>query len=379
MALSRSALQDAAQRFGTPLYVYDADELDAALARVQAAFFGAKLFYAVKANPNLSLLRRFQAAGLGFECVSLGELARAQAVGASGGAVLLNGPAKSEAEYSLAAELGAVIVVDRADELPFLPPASRVLVRLNPGVQVSTHDHLATGSNRSKFGLPAEQVLTVTEELREAGHHVLGLHLHIGSSLSSPEEFRAAFAKVVALRPYLGELEVLDIGGGWSAGADLAQIAYEAQEAASAFGAELWAEPGRYLVGSAGFLLTRVVGVKRTGRNFCLVDAGMTDFLRPMLYGAQHPLYPLWDSLATEVWDVAGPACESGDLLARGVSLPTPQRGSLLVIGEAGAYGASMSSTYLSRARPAEALWQGGEWHLIRRREELSELWATEV
>ena len=379
MSLSRHALQDAAQRFGTPLYLYDAEELDAALWRVQRAFGETRLFYAMKANPNLNLLRRYAAAGVGFECVSLGELLRAEAAGAGGERLILNGPAKSDAEYAAAARLGATIVVDRAAEVMLLPPGSRVLVRVNPALSVSTHDHLATGSARSKFGLTPEQVPGTLAELRDAGHEVLGLHVHIGSAIERAEDFTAAFARVTALRPEVGELAVLDVGGGWSLDADLSGIAYEAHEAARVFGAELWVEPGRYLVAGAGWLLTRVVGTKRTGRNFCLVDAGMTEFLRPMLYGAAHPLYPLWDALATEVWDVAGPACESGDLLARGVALPTPQRGHLLLIGEAGAYGASMSSTYLSRPRPAEVLWDGGDWHLIRRRETPQEGWAAEV
>ena len=379
MPLSRHALSDAAQRFGTPLYLYDAEELDAALRRVRRAFGETRLFYAMKANPNLNLLRRYAAAGVGFECVSLGELLRAEAAGASGERLILNGPAKNDAEYAAAARLGATIVVDREEEVMLLPPGSRVLVRVNPAMSVSTHEHLATGTARSKFGLTPEQVPGTLAELRDAGHEVLGLHVHIGSAIEQAEDFTAAFARVTELRAHIGELSVLNVGGGWSLNADLEGIAYEAHEAARVFGAELWVEPGRYLVASAGWLLTRVVGTKRTGRNFCLVDAGMTEFLRPMLYGASHPLYPLWDALATEVWDVAGPACESGDLIARGVPLPTPQRGHLLVIGEAGAYGASMSSTYLSRPRPAEVLWTGHDWHLLRRRETPQELWAAEV
>lgn len=379
MPISRHALNDAAQRFGTPLYVYDEAELGAALRRVQRAFGTARLFYAMKANPNLHLLRRYAEAGLGFECVSLGELQRAEAVGAAGEHLILNGPAKSDAEYAAAAHLGATIVVDREEEVVLLPPGSRVLLRVNPAMNVSTHDHLATGTARSKFGLTPEQVPAVLHELTDAGHEVLGLHVHIGSAIEKAEDFTAAFDRIVGLRAVTGDLSVLNVGGGWSLNADLDGIAFEAHEAARVFGAELWAEPGRYLVASAGWLLTRVVGTKRTGRNFCLVDAGMTEFLRPMLYGAAHPLYPMWDALAHEVWDIAGPACESGDLLARGVTLPTPQRGHLLVIGEAGAYGASMSSTYLSRTRPAEALWNGTDWQLIRRRETPQELWATEL
>lgn len=377
--IPRAPLLAAADRFGTPLYVYDAAELDAALARVRAAFGEARVFYAMKANPNLTLLRRMRAAGVGFECVSAGEIARAEQVGAGGEAVLVNGPAKSPEEYAAGARLGATFIVDRAEEVGLLPPGSRALVRVNPALNVSTHDHLATGAAGSKFGVTPEQVPGVLAALREAGHDARGLHVHIGSAIRNAADFSAAFARLAELHGQTGDLEVLDVGGGWGLDADLPGIAREARGAASVFGAALWVEPGRYLVARAGTLLTRVVGTKHTGRNFLLTDAGMTELLRPMLYGAQHPVTPLWDGETREVWDVAGPACESGDLLAREVSLPEPAPGDLLAVGEAGAYGASMSSTYLTRPRPAEALWDGSGWTLIRRREMPQDVWAAEL
>ncbi|RJF73084.1 diaminopimelate decarboxylase [Deinococcus cavernae] len=377
--LSTDLLRDAAERFGTPLYVYDADELDAGLERVRAAFGGARVFFAVKANPNLSLLKHMAGAGLGFDCVSYGELCRAEFLGLAGERIISNGPAKSQAEYDLGARLGVTFIVDRVEEVGLLPPRSRALVRVNPALQISTHDHLATGSAASKFGVTPEQVPLVLKALREAGHRALGLHVHIGSAIRDAQDFTAAYARLAELRSQTGPLEVFDAGGGWGIGADLHGIAREARHAAGVFDAELWVEPGRYLVAPAGVLLTTVVGVKRTGRNFCLVDAGMTELIRPMMYGAAHPLTPLWGGTQVETWDVAGPACESGDLLARDVPLPEPSRGDLLVIGEAGAYGAAMSTTYLTRARPAEVLRRSGEWQLIRRREEPQELWQTEL
>lgn len=379
MTLSRTALLNAAERFGTPLYVYDAAELGAALERVRAAFTGARVFYAMKANPNLTLLGRMRAAGAGFECVSAGEIARAEYVGASGDDVLVNGPAKSPEEYAAGARLGATFIVDREDEVDLLPPGSRALVRVNPALNISTHTHLATGTAHSKFGVTLEQTPGVLTALRNAGHEARGLHVHIGSAIREARDFSAAFARLADLQAQTGRLEVLDVGGGWSLDADLPGIAREAHRAASVFGAELWTEPGRFLVARAGTLLTRVVGTKRTGRAFVLTDAGMTELLRPMLYGAQHPVAALWDGETQDFWDVAGPACESGDLLARDVLLPPPVPGGLLAIGDAGAYGASMSSPYLTRPRPAEALWDGGDWRLIRRRETPQDVWAAEV
>ncbi|MPY65835.1 diaminopimelate decarboxylase [Deinococcus sp. SDU3-2] len=376
--IPHAALQTAADRFGTPLYVYDASELDAALGRVRSAFGGAQVYYAMKANPNLTLLRRMHAAGVGFECVSGGEIARAEEVGASGDRVLVNGPAKLPGEYAAGARLGATFVVDREEEVGLLPPGSRALVRVNPALAVSTHDHLATGAAGSKFGVTPAQAPGVLRALRDAGHTALGLHVHIGSAIRDAADFSAAFARLAELHPAVSDLDVLDVGGGWGVGADLPGIAREARAAASVFGAELWVEPGRYLVAQAGTLLTRVVGQKRTGRPFLLTDAGMTELLRPMLYGAEHPVTALWEGEPAGTWDVAGPACESGDLLARDVLLPAPVPGGLLAIGEAGAYGASMSSTYLTRPRPAEALWEGGEWRPIRRRETPQDVWAME-
>lgn len=371
-------LIDAAARYGTPLYVYDAAELDAALARVQAAFAGARVNYAMKANPNLTLLRRMAAAGLGFECVSPGEIARAEHLGIPGERLLINGPSKSEAEYAAGKRLGATFIIDRQEEVERLPTHSRALVRVNPAIHISTHDHLATGAAGSKFGVTLEQAPGVLNALRDAGHEALGLHVHIGSAIRDAGDFTAAFGRLTELRAQTGPLAVLDTGGGWGIGADLHGIAREARAAAQVFGAELWVEPGRYLVASAGTLLTRVVGTKRTGRNFCLTDAGMTELIRPMLYGAQHPVTPLWNGPHVEPWDLAGPVCESGDLLARDIPMSDPQRGQLIAIGEAGAYGATMSSNYLTRSRPPEALWDGQEWTLIRRREEARDIWAVE-
>lgn len=379
MTIPVPELIDAAGRYGTPLYVYDAAELDAALQRVRAAFGDARVYYAMKANPNLTLLRRLHAAGVGFECVSAGELARAALIGAQGEAVLVNGPAKSAEEYGAGGRLNATFIVDREEEVARLPTRSRALVRVNPALHVSTHDHLATGAAGSKFGVTPAQAPRVLDALREAGHEALGLHVHIGSAIRDAGDFTAAFARLSDLRAQTGPLPVLDAGGGWGLGADLHGIAREAHAAAASFGAQLWVEPGRYLVALAGTLLTRVVGTKRTGRNFCLVDAGMTELLRPMLYGAAHPVTPLWDGPHEETWDLAGPACESGDVLARNVPLHEPQPGALLAVQEAGAYGAAMSSTYLTRARPAEVLYEQGAWTPVRRRETPQDIWAAEL
>lgn len=377
--LSRDQLLDAADRFGTPLYVYDAAEIDAALARVRAAFGEARVFYAMKANPNFAVLRRLRAQGVGFEAVSPGEFARTRFLGCAGSEVVVNGPAKTEAEYRGGQELGATFVLDRAEEVARVAPGTPVLLRVNPALDVSTHDHLATGAAHSKFGIRLDEVAGVARAAREGGLRLRGLHVHIGSAIRDAADFGAAFEKLAALRGEVGEIEVLDIGGGWGVDADLSGIAARAREAQAALGAnELWVEPGRYLVARSGVLLTRVVGFKHTARPFLIVDAGMTELLRPMLYGARHPLRPLWEGTEESEYDLAGPACESGDLLARAATLPVPRAGDVLAVEEAGAYGAAMSGNYLTRARPAEVMWDGA-WHVVRRPETPEDAWRAEV
>ena len=376
--LSRDQLLQAAETYGTPLYVYDARVLDARIQRAVQAFQGARVFFAMKANSNLHIVSRMKDQGLGFEVVSYGELCKALHAGVSGDRILVNGPAKTPEEYSLGQDVGATFILDRLDECHFLNPGAKVIIRVNPELHVSTHSHLATGEAHSKFGIPLGQAREALEQARAAGLNVRGLHLHIGSAIQNPEDFREAFEKVAHLADEVGHLEVLDVGGGWGLNADLEGIAKIAFEAAGSFGAELWVEPGRFLVSESGVLLTRVVGTKETAKKFILLDAGMTEILRPMLYGAQHPLKPLWDNNQTDRFDLAGPACESGDLLARDVELPLPSRGDVLVLEQAGAYGAVMSSTYLTRPRPAEVMWDG-DFKVIRRRENLERLWELEV
>ena len=198
--LTDAQLLEAAQRYGTPIYVYDASELDAAVQRVRASFGAARIFYAMKANPNLTILSRLRAAGTGFECVSAGEVARAVKIGATGDEILVNGPAKSEEEYALGAALGATFIVDRAQEVAALPPRSKALVRVNPALSVSTHDHLATGAADSKFGVRLEEVPAVLSALKSAGHRARGLHVHIGSAIREAGDFSAAFSRLTELR-----------------------------------------------------------------------------------------------------------------------------------------------------------------------------------
>jgi diaminopimelate decarboxylase len=385
----RSKLLEAAQTVGTPLYAYDWREIETRARAVLNAFSSdeslkCRVFYAMKANPNLNLLRRMrERLGLGFEACSGGELERAVRAGAPGTEIVLHGPGKLDRDHARALEIGATIMLDAPGEVERVArsaPGAHVMVRVNPGLTVHTHDHLATGNASSKFGVRVQDVPNMVHHAERAGLEVLGLHMHIGSAIEEPSDYAEALERVSNLASELGARPVFDMGGGFGLDFDLEPLAQLGREAAARFQArELWLEPGRWLVARAGVLLTTVLEVKETGRRFAAVDAGMSELIRPMLYDAKHAVISLAPERNVQTLDLAGPACESGDVLARDVSIPAPERGDVLTVLEAGAYGSSMSSTYLTRSRPAEVLLEDGVWKLIRRRETMDELLLTET
>jgi diaminopimelate decarboxylase len=379
----RSRLLEAANHFGTPLYAYDWFVIQSQLERIRAAFGDARVFYAMKANPNLGILKRLNALDVGFEAVSGGEFERALLAGARADQIVLNGPGKLDLDYIRAGEVGATIILDAMNEFARVArfaPGSHVLIRVNPGLNVSTHDHLATGNASSKFGVRLEDVPNAVKRAEEAGLKVIGLHMHIGSSIEDPHDYADALERMAALAKTIGAREVFDMGGGFGLDFDLVPLAKLAREAAATFGAkELWLEPGRWLVAQAGVLLTQVLGRKQTERNFAVVDAGMSELIRPMLYGAVHGVESLDGTGNLETLDIAGPACESGDILARDVSLPEPKIGDLLAVLNAGAYAGSMASNYLTRSKPAEVMLENNAFVQLRRRDTLQEMLKAEL
>jgi diaminopimelate decarboxylase len=384
----QARLSEAAETFGTPLYAYDWHEIQARADSIWQAFgnlegLQTRAFYAMKANPNLNLLRRLRRLNFGFEACSGGELERAILAGTPGSSVIMHGPGKLEQDFVRALEVGAMVALDSVNEssrIAKVAPKSRVLIRVNPGLRISTHDHLATGNAESKFGVRIKDVSEAVSRAEKLGLEVAGLHMHIGSHIENPEDYTEALERVSGLVAQVGPREIFDMGGGFGLHFNLAPLAELGRQAAARFQAkELWFEPGRFLVASSGVLLVRVLEVKRTARKFAAIDAGMSELIRPMLYGAVHPVTSLAESRELETVDLAGPACESGDVLARDVRLPKPQAGDLLAIGTAGAYGASMASNYLTRSRPAEVLFENNAWHLLRRRETVQEMLRAEL
>lgn len=394
-------LADLAARFGTPLYVYSRRRLKANTERVTRAFapLRAHLRYSVKANSNGAILRLLREWGAGFDVVSAGELYRSLQAGASPGAVVFAGVGKSDAELRYAVETGVGwINVEAREEVDVLEAIAasmvarpHVAVRLNPAVEADTHRHIATGGKRSKFGIDFDEAGRLLADAARYPHlDLAGVHVHVGSQLASPDATVAAVRKALELVDRY-RLRMLDIGGGFpvndQAGAD-AGLVPAPSDFAEALAPllrdrdlELMIEPGRSIIADAGLLLARVLYVKRrAGRQVVVVDAGMTDLIRPALYDAYHPIIPLRAHSATGVLsDVVGPVCESADAFAHDRPLPPMQRGDLLVITHAGAYGMSMASNYNSRLRPAEVLVDGASASLIRRRETMEDLLGAEV
>ncbi|MFN4073300.1 MAG: diaminopimelate decarboxylase [Thermus sp.] len=380
----QTALREALDRYPTPFYAYDWGRIQARWARLREAFPFARLFYALKANPRLGLLRRLRALGLGAEAVSLGEVLRAYRVGFSPDQVVWNGPVKTPEALSALRGRAPLVVLDSEGDVGRVAqhlPEARVLLRVNPDLPVSTHGHLATGRGESQFGVLPEAVPGLVRSIRERGLTFLGLHLHLGSALGRVEDFLEGYRVLEALHPQVGPVEVLDLGGGFALDLPLELLEGPMGNLARLYGAQVWLEPGRYLVAEAGVLVSRVVGLKETRRRYVLLDAGMTSLIRPALYGARHPVLPLYPQGGREegIFDLAGPACEAGDILAREVRLPVPREGEAIAILEAGAYGSSMSLHYLDTPRPLELLWTGEGWQVLRAQDPWERLWEGEA
>lgn len=385
---------------GTPCYVYSREAVVANYREFSHAFdpLPGLTCYAVKANSNLSILRLLQEEGSGFDVVSAGELARLRRIGADFTKVMFSGVGKTGVELraALRDELLA-INVESLEELETLAGIAaeqgvraRVSLRLNPDVQVPTHPYISTGMRQHKFGIDPEKTERLVDALRRSASHLelVALGCHIGSQILDVEPFTQAFLKLKALADDFEKqgfpVDILDLGGGLGipyrgeAPAPLDDYARFLREHASHH--RLVLEPGRFIVGNAGVLLTQVLYRKdNRDKRFVIVDAAMNDFMRPSLYQAYHELLPLEAREAALQADVVGPVCESGDFFARDRALPDVRQGDLLAIMNAGAYGFTLASNYNSRPRPPEVLVDGEEFRVVRRRETSEDLMALEV
>jgi diaminopimelate decarboxylase len=395
-------LAEAATRWGTPLYVTDLDTAAERLADWQAAFPDSLIAYAVKANPDPQLLRRLVTDGAGCEVVSAVELALAHRAGCPPERIVMNGVGKRDEELHLALGAGVLINAESLDELDRLLALARdhadarIGLRLNPEIDAGAHEHLATGAADSKFGIPLDALPAALDRLDRAGIGLASLGAHIGSDISNALVFaalaiRLAEAAEAALDAGLDPGRI-DLGGGLAnVDGPILKGLSDAVRAILPNAALTW-EPGRSIVADAGWLVTRVVRTQprpAAGCGYLVADAGMTELIRPMLYGATHPVSLVSPGAAftpTGTTHLAGPICEAGDILARDLGqwlsaeqLATAGSGALLAVGRAGAYGAAMASGYNGRLRPAEAVLEGGELRLSRRRETLDDVTAREA
>jgi diaminopimelate decarboxylase len=371
-----NALVEAAERWGTPLYVTDLD-MAAANARAWAdALPGALLAFAVKANPDPALLRRLADEGFGFEVVGPVELALALRAGADPSRIVVNGVGQTDADLAAALATGALVNAESLGALAAMLAAGvgRIGLRVNPAIHAQTHAHLATGAATSKFGIALDELPAALEML--GGRRLESIGAHIGSDISDVEPF-GRLADLLARLAADSGAERIDLGGGF-AGSPTAYAKAIAPHLPD--GARLIVEPGRSVVADAGWLLTRVVRVQDRGH--LVADAGMTELIRPMLYGARHPVTLLTPgrAVADRAWILSGPICEAGDLLADDLRLgPEVGEGALLAIGQSGAYGLAMVSGYNGRLRPAQAVIESGSLRLSRRRETLEDAIARDA
>jgi diaminopimelate decarboxylase len=397
-----ASLEEAARRYGTPLYVYSRAGIEAAFRAYETAFAAAapRICYAVKANGNGAILRLLASLGAGADVVSGGELLAARRAGFPAERIVFAGVGKSEAEIALGLDHGiAGFNAESEEEIGRISAAAasrgasaRVSLRVNPDIDPRSHPYISTGLREAKFGVEIGLAPGILRRARtRAGVEIVGVQCHIGSQITDLEPLAVAARALAGLsRQLLDEgfpLRTIDLGGGLG-------VSYDGKNAPDASGLaaailpaveklplRLVLEPGRSLVAGSGVLLTRVLYVKSgPERTFVVVDAGMNDLLRPALYDAFHGVEPvLHRSRAPELVDVVGPVCESSDFLARRRELERPEPGALLALRDVGAYGFAMSSTYNMRPRAAEALVEDGRLRLIRRRETFEDLVRTEV
>jgi len=396
-------LQHVAAAVGTPCYVYDADLIRAAYATLDQAFAGYPhaIHYALKANSALAIVRLLQSLGAHADANSLGEVDVATRCGFRPDQVIFTGVGKSAAEIDRAVSLGLQAInvespgeLDRIDQRAVAQgTVARVALRVNPDIDAKSHPHISTGLRSNKFGVPIDEAPALFREMaRRQGLTPVGAHVHIGSQITTLDPLTRAAEAVVALAHSLRDegitLQHLDLGGGLGISYDGGPVVDPADyvralvAATRDSGLKIAIEPGRVLVGPAGLLLTTVVDVKQFpgAKRFVVVDAGMTELMRPALYNAFHRIEPvLLRAGESGPVDVVGPICESTDSYARDRQLAPVAVGDLLVVRDVGAYGAVMAHTYLRRPLSPEVMVERGEWRVIRRRQTLDELLSLET
>jgi diaminopimelate decarboxylase len=396
-------LEAIAAAVGTPAYVYNAAAIRSAYRELDAALDGVPhaLHYALKANSTLAIARLLRELGSGADANSVGEIEVALRAGFDPSRIVFTGVGKTSPELERAIVLGVhTINAESPGELQRIAAlarahrtTARVALRVNPDIDARSHPHISTGLRTNKFGVPIESARALFREAAATeGLRPVGVHVHVGSQITSLDPLTSAAARIVSLVEDLLKdglaLDHVDLGGGLGISYDgssvpsLTQYAAAIVEGVARTGLTLVLEPGRALVGAAGLLLTRVVDVKEYpgGPRFAILDAGMTELLRPALYNAFHRIVAVAPRAGDpRPYEVVGPLCESSDIFGRDRLLPPLEPGDLLAVLDTGAYGAAMASTYNRRPLPPEVLVSGDDWRVIRRRQTIDDLVALEA
>ena len=395
-------LENIARDHGTPLYVYSAETVRRSYRDLDEAFgpHPHRIHYALKANSSLALARLLREAGSAVDANSIGEVELAMRAGFAPSDIVFSGVGKSAGEIDRAVGLGLkAINAESAGELERIDRAARALgvrarvaLRVNPDIDAGTHPHISTGLHINKFGVPLEQAAALYRKMAEQpGLQPVGVHVHLGSQIISTEPIQRGAMEVVRLARELREsgihLEHIDVGGGLGISYDGSRVPTAAEYAAAVLaavapsGLAIAVEPGRYIVGASAVLLARVVDLKpaAAGHHFAVLDAGMTELMRPALYGSFHRIEPVTPRPARELcYDIVGPVCESTDTLGQNRRLPALDVGDLLAIFDTGAYGSAMASNYNRRPLPAEVLVDAGTATVVRRRQTIDDMLLLE-
>jgi diaminopimelate decarboxylase len=393
-----------AEEFGTPLYVTDENRIRERYREFRDAFqeLNVEIKYACKANTSIAVLNILRQEGAGADVLSEGELHIALEAGITPENIIFTGNNKTDAELEFALDAGVIINLDAVHELERLRKicekknkTAKISFRVNPSVSPDTHPHLSTGLKESKFGIPAEDVLNAYSRAKDKEcFNISGIHMHIGSQITKTSPYEEAASKLFDIIGELKEngieLEFVDLGGGvgiryqeeaeYITPKDLADaivpIIKNKIEEHGLKEPTIYFEPGRFIVGDASIMLTKVSTIKEGIKKFIGTDAGFHVLLRPILYGAYHEVAVAnkMDMKKEETVDIVGNVCESGDVLARDRTLPKIEAGDIIAIMDTGAYGMIMASQYNSRPRPAEVLVSKGKYDLIRERETITDL-----
>lgn len=391
-------LADLARQTGTPLHVYSAALMEARYRAFDAAFSGHphRVHYAIKANATLGVVRRFRELGSAADANSGGEIEVALRAGFAPADIVFTGVGKTRAELERAVSLGVAAInaespgeVDRIAAIATtLGTTANVAVRINPDIDAGSHPHISTGHRTTKFGMSTDEAVSMLRYMgARRSLRVVGLHVHVGSQITQVAPIARAVRTLVDLARHSASglaIDHLDVGGGLGIAYEPGQSVVAIDDYARAIlsevgpnGFRLVLEPGRWIVGPAGVLVTEVVDLKRRsdGGWFVIVDAGMTDLIRPALYGAWHAIEPVQPRVGPEIRaDVVGPVCETTDTLGRDRTLPPVEVGDLLAVRDTGAYGAVMASNYNRRPIAAEVMVENGQGTVVRRRQSIDDM-----